>query len=458
MLPKTTVDRGTFEFPSIPPATALYFAVLEQSGVMKSFEKCLRDAEAKKRAKGEHVPLRNLSVPNAFKALTGTMFTNGQRFPLYEVQNFYSSTPTECVFGRSILPKTLSDTSLASRMEDMMTLDIHHLQLEIASDLKEFFGLKSEDRFLDQTDVDFDGFDRDDKTGLAAHAKYSKKSKSGREECLHKDISLMCDGYGITMYCKPFDGATTDTEMDIVTLKAMTKTFNKHTVISGDCKLCDFRILKDLDERKVCFVTKVPGNFSGNLKKQVVDSARSGVMDASKKYPGRMTYETHSPIRNTDGEVYGDMRLIAYVLPNGKKHSLKYLRGQGKRNVMRALKKVWHERFHTEEEARAAVQAALDDADAPIYSSKTEYLIDPKLKNKDTDAKWMARTKEVLIDETLIDEAAERYSIQVLITNAKLSDKDAEIPLEGRTSDSIVNRYLAQAVIEKRFRLQKTCH
>lgn len=458
MLKRTSVDRGTFEFPSLPPATALYFAVLEQSGIMDSFRRCLRDAEAEKRARGEHVPIRNLTVPDAFKAITGSMFTNGQRYPLYEIQNFYSSTPTGCVFGKSVSRKTLSDTSLAGRMEDMMSLDVMRLHRDIAADLRGFFGLVSEDRFLDQTDIDFFGVDRKDATGTAAHAKLSSKCKSGRRDCLHKDISVMCDGYGISVYAQPFDGATSDTEMDIRAVESMIGTFNGSTVVSGDCKLCDFRILKRLDENGTCFVTKVPVKFSGNLRELVVESARSGLMDASPEYPGRLVYETHSAVSDSKGNVYGDLRLIAYVLPGGKKRAIKYLREQGMRKVSKELKKIWHRRFGSEEEARSAVERALAEADAPIYRSDTEYIIDPRHRNDGTGPGWMARTRAVLIDEDLIEEAAERYAIQVLITNAKLSDTDADMPLDGRTSDSIINRYLAQAVIEKRFRMQKTCH
>lgn len=447
------VDRGTHEFPSLPPATALYFSVLEQSGCRELVRNGLKALEAEKRKRGAKVPLRNLTADMALKAISGTNFTNGQRYPLYEVSSFYSSSPTNIIFGAHVKPRSLSDTVLAKRMEELVDLDRDAVMRGIAGKVNGFFGLSSDDYYLDQTDVDYYGVDREDRTGKATHMRLSGKCKSGRTKLLHKEISVVCDGNGVIMYTRPFDGATSDTEMDLEAVESMIDHLDRRSVISGDCKFCDYRILKRLDERKVCFVTKVPDSFSDNLRSTVVESVRSGHMDGSAAYPGRLTYETHAPISNSDGEVYGDMRLIAYVLPGGKDRARKYLEGKGLKDFKKVLMEVWHRRFETKEQAVDAVLEALDEAEAPIYQSVVTYSRDPRRGNL-----WMVRIESVSIDRDLLDEAAEKYAIQVLITNARLSDKDSDLPLNGRTSNNIVNRYLSQAVVEKRFRLMKTCH
>lgn len=450
---RPVVDRGTYEFPSLPPATALYFSVLEQSGCRRLLEKGLKALESERRASGAKVPLRNLTADMALKAISGTNFTNGQRYPLYEVSAFYSSSPTDIIFGAHVRPRSLSDTVLAERMEELVDLDMDAVMRGIAGKVNAFFGLSSDDLYLDQTDVDYYGVDREDRTGKATHMRLSGKCKSGRTKLLHKEISVVCDGNGVVMYTRPFDGATSDTEMDLEAVESIIDHLDRRSVVSGDCKFCDFRILKTLDERKVCFVTKVPDSFSDNLRDTIVESARSGQMDGSAAYPGRLMYETHSPISNSDGEVYGDMRLIAYVLPGGKDRARRYLEGKGLKDFRKALMEVWHRRFDTKEQAVEAVLEAMDEAEAPIYQAVVTYSKDPRKDNR-----WMVRVESVGIDRDLLNEAAEKYAVQVLITNARLSDTDSELPMEGRTSDNIVNRYLSQAVVEKRFRQMKTCH
>ncbi|MGN0138055.1 MAG: transposase [Candidatus Methanomethylophilaceae archaeon] len=456
MLKDIRVDRGTHEFPSILPVTGLYFALLEESGIMDVIRDAIKIAEDKMRAEKKVVRVRNLTTEMALKAFTGTYFSNGQRYPLYEIKNYYASAPTKLIFGPYVEPSTLSDTNIAGRMDDMAYINFDELIERIGDQLEKHFGIESKDYFLDQTNVYFYGRAKDDKTGKATMMKRSAKCKSGKKDLIHKEISSCCTRNGTIIHGKPFDGATSDTEMDAATIDSIIDRLDKYSTISGDCKFCDFDIIRKLDQKGVCFVTKVPGSFSNNLKRTVVESARSGLMDASPKYKGRLVYETHSPICNSEGEMYGDLRLIAYILPGGKKRARRFLETKGLNDFTKALKRVWHMRFKSREDAVEAVFQAFDEAEEPIYNAVVEYDIDNR--KKGDEPKWMVRIKNVLVDESKIDEAAERYSIQVLITNARLTKKDSEAPIEGLTTDSVVNRYLTQAVIEKRFRMMKTCH
>lgn len=458
MIPNTSVDRGDHEFECLPPAVAIYFAALEQSGCRGVVESYCRNREKELKASGVHVPIRNLETSMAFKAYTGTMFTNGQRSPLYETRHFYASSPTDVLFGPFVKPRTLSDTNLAGRMEDLMKADTDELVWDFASAANSFFGLESHDKFFDNTDVDFFGLDRPDKTHKAAKMKYSSKCKSKRKDALHKEIMNVCDGNGALIYAHVFDGATADQEMDLAALdKLLEKLDPESDVLSGDCKFCDVRIFEKIDDRGCAFVTKVPRNFSSSIRELVRRSALDGIMDDSPKYEGRSFYETHEIITDSEGKSFGDKRLIAYRLPGAIRRAKKYLREQGLKQFEKGLKKVWHERFDTREDAVSAVLEAMDCAEEPIYTAAVEYVRDRRALKKGGPA-WMARILSVSLDQDLLAEAAERYSVEVLITNIPFAAEDASNPRKGMTSDSVINRYLGQCTIEKRFRMQKTCH
>lgn len=458
MISNAVVDRGHNAFEGMPPVTTLYFAALGESECLRVVQDFQSAHEEEMRKAGKHVPIRKLDVPTMFEAYSGTMFTNGQRFPLYETRHFYASTPTDIVFGPRITPRSLSDTALASRMEDMMELDTDEMIWEFGRKANEFFELESNDRYFDNSDVDFFGVARRDGKGKAAVMKYSTKCKSGRTDALHKEVMSVCDGNGTLIYTHVFDGATADQEMDIAALdKLLLKLDPESDVLSGDCKFCDVRIFDRIDKRGCGFVTKVPHSFSGSVRELVRRSALSGVMDESERYRGRWYYETHDVIVDSQERSFGDKRLIAFRLPGSVRRALKYLRGQGLRLFERSLKKVWHQRFATREEVVEAVFEAMDDADEPIYRASVEYVQDPKALKKGEPA-WMVRIHGVSVDEDLIQEAAERYSVEVLITNIPFAAEDATNPRKGMTSDSVINRYLSQCTIEKRFRMMKTCH
>lgn len=458
MIPRAVVDRGDYGFEGLPPAVAIYFAALEQSGCRRVVEEFELAREKELRKAGKHVPLKKLGISMAFKSYSGTMFTNGQRFPLYETRHFYASSPTDAVFGATIAPRSLSDTILASRMEELMELDTDELTWQFSSKTNAFFDLESSDFCLDNTDVDFFGVARKDGTGKAAVMKYSTKCKSKRTNALHKEVMNVCDGNGTIVYTHVFDGATADQEMDITALdKLLHKLDPESDVLSGDCKFCDVRIFERVDKRGCGFVTKVPHNFSGSVRELVRRSALTGVMDESPVHKGRWYYETHDVITDSEGRSFGDKRLIAFRLPGSIKRALRYLREQGLKQFERSLKKVWHQRFETREDAVMAVLEAMDVVDEPIYRAVVEFVQDPRALKKGGPA-WMPRILGVSVDEDLIQEAAERYSVEVLITNIPFAAEDAPVLRKGMTSDSVINRYLSQCTIEKRFRMQKTCH
>ena len=454
-----TVDRGDDGFEGLPAMTAVYLAVIEDSGVADILRRRCKERDLELASKGVLTRAAKVDETVAFKAFTGTYMTNGQRYPLYEVRRFYSSAPTDVMFGPKVLPRSLSDTNLAAMLDRFMTLDTEAFVLDTARAVSAYFGLKgSDDLFFDGTDVDFDGLAREDQAGEGvAVMRLSGKCKSKKTGLLHKEVMHVCDGNGVGYYIRPFDGATADAEMDLAAIGSLKGVMDPgRTIISGDCKMCDARILRTLDEGGIAFVTKVPRRFSDGLREKIRASALGGPVDESSDHPGRCFYDTHGIVTDGKGDPIADLRLIAFRLPNGIHRAEKYIRNQGLNKVRKALKRVWHQRFHSEEEARAAAEEALASADADAYEATLEYGVDPKA--PEGGPRHMVRVLDVRVVEERVRTAAENYSVEVLITNIPFATVDAAIPRRGMTSDSVIGRYLAQAVVEKRFRMMKTCH
>ena len=72
------------------------------------------------------------------------------------------------------------------------------------------------------------------------------------------------------------------------------------------------------------------------------------------------------------------------------KHDNRYLEKQELKQVEKALKKVWHQRFDAHDEAVSAILDALDGAEEPICRAVVEYIQDPKALKKESPA-WMDR-------------------------------------------------------------------
>ncbi len=454
-----TIDRGDDGFEGLPAMTAVYLALVEDAGVADIMRRYCRSRDIAMIRRG--VPLRISKVDEvvAFKAFTATFMTNGQRYPLYEVRCFYAPAPTDVMFGPKVRPRSLSDTNLAYMLDRFMTLDTEALVRDTGRAVTQYFELEgSYDLFFDGTDVDFDGLSRaEEAQGKVAVMRYSGKSKSRRTGLLHKEVMHVCDGNGVGYYIRPFDGATADAEMDLAALDSLIDTMDPdRTIVSGDSKFCDVRILGKLIDAGIAGVTKVPRRFSDGLRERIRQSALSGEMDESPDHPGRFHYDTHDVVVDGDGVPLGDLRLIAFRLPNGIRRAEKYIRNQGLNRTRRELNRIRHMRFHTLEEARLAVEQALASADADAYEADVEYSED--LRTPEGGPRHRARVLDVRVDEARVRSAAENYSVEVLITNIPFAAEDQAIPRRGMTADSVIGRYLAQAVVEKRFRMMKTCY
>ena len=102
---------------------------------------------------------------------------------------------------------------------------------------------------------------------------------------------------------------------------------------------------------------------------------------------------TKDVITDSEGQRFEDERLIAYRLPEANMRTVRYLENQELKQVEKALKKVWHQRFYAHDEAVSAILDALDGAEEPICRAVVEYIQDP-MTLKEGNPAWMGRIHE----------------------------------------------------------------
>ena len=404
----------------------------------------------------------NLTEGMAVKAILGTMFTSATRTPLYEVNNFYRDSPKKMLFGPFVGDRGLSDTILATRMDSIYEMnrkwkDFNEIIWETQTLVCRIFGLASEDYYLDTTDIDLTGTKYTSRGDGAALPEHFGKPKSGKTALLHKSIMVAVRGCTVLCYAQAHDGAESDVIMDNEAIRRLIgKVDASRAIFTMDCKGCTLPNISLCVNGGVGFVTKVPERFYGGLRDDVVHSVVTGIMDESEKRPGRLYYDTVVRIASEDDGLDAELRLIAYKLPNGIRRAEKYLRSQGRRKLDRAMNALSHKRFESRDAAERAFAEALASADAPVYNVLREVFEDPVRKRRDEPC-WRVKPHPATVIESEMSDACKRYSVNVLITNLPFSTMSCGDPRRGSTADDVIEYYLRQCVVERRFRMMKTC-
>lgn len=112
------MEERTYE--GIHAVPALVMGMMEASGVRKLIDDSCREIDRR---------CFDLSPGMAVKAMVGTMVERGKT-PLYRVEDYYSTAPTDLLFGRRVSNRSLSDTILAERLDTIFRLDTRKVQLE----------------------------------------------------------------------------------------------------------------------------------------------------------------------------------------------------------------------------------------------------------------------------------------------------------------------------------------
>ena len=433
-------------YEAIQFAPALAMAMLESVGIRELLDHEARTIDPS---------LRNLSTGMAAKAMIGTMFTEGIRKPLYRVGDQYAIAPVDKLFGNFVEHRTMSDTTLSARLDVIYQMDREEILWRIHTMLCERAGLSTDLYRFDSTNFPFYGLKYED-FSEGAMPKYSKTSKNKRYDLLQKNVQAICDGNGLLVSSRCYDGNVSDVIMDMDSLDFLARHIDcSESYICADCKLASAGLILRTMDLDLGFVTKCPLNFADRIHDDIVRSVMLGWMDESQKHEGRYIYDTHSEVE-LDGRIV-DLRFVAYRLPHAYADAVKFYRTKAKSAMESRLVSLKRELFHCGKDAMEAFDIVMGTDKERIFRSDVEVFMDERIHKEDPDGPcWRAYFHDLRIDDEALDRAATEYSINVLVTNipsANVSEKNLRF---GATADDIVDIYIGEFAIEHVFRLGKS--
>ena len=440
------MEFKTEPYESIQFAPALAMAMMESTGIRR-----LLDEEAK----NIDGSLRNLSTGMAAKAMIGTMFTEGIRKPLYRIGDQYSTAPVDKLFGNFVEHRTLSDTNLSSRLDVLFKMDTEEILWRIHRILCDMLGLSTDLYRFDSTNFPFYGVSYEDRSE-GAIPKYSRTSKNKRYDLLQKNVQAICDGNGLLVSSRCYDGNVSDISMDMDSLDFLAKHIDcSRSYVCADCKLATSGLISKMMDMDLGFVTRCPLNFADRIHDDIVRSVMMGRMDESNGHEGRYVYDTHSEVE-LDGRIM-DLRFVAYRLPKSYSDAVRFYRTKALSAMESRLVSLKRELFHCDKDAREAFDIVMGTDKEGIFSADVDVFMDGRKHKEDPDGPcWRAYFKDLRIDEDALDRAAREYSVNVLITNIPSANESHVNPRFGSTADDIVDIYLGEFDIEHVFRLGKS--
>jgi transposase len=429
-------------YEGIPATIAMASALMESTGIRKLIDRRCRES-------GD-TAARKLSVGMAVKAMAGAMFEESVKPPLYHVNDSYNTCPADLVFGKGVTPASLNDTSLAKCLDVLSGTDTEELLWDCSALLCGRFGLNSDIMSMDATNYPLCGMGREGAEDGAAPA-FGGNSKTNRNDLVQKNIHSVTDGNGILRTSRSFGGSVSDMRMNNDMIEFLDGRVDpEKVIISADCKLANSVTVDRLLELRWGFVTKAPSNFNGLVKDGVAGSAVSGQMDPSERYEGRYLYDTEADYGK------GKLRFVAYRLPGGIGQSSEYLTGRGFERAEKRISRFKSRKFFCRDDAEKAF-GELMEGYGGVYRADIVFTEDARLKREDPNGPhWRGRPGEVSLIPDKAAEAAERFSVQVLVTDLPFSLADKEDLRKGTSSDTVVDLYLGQYHSEKNFRIMKS--
>jgi transposase len=436
-------NRSGSTYEGLQFGPALGMAMLEASGIRKMIDKEVPNA------------CTNLSTGMAAKAMIGTMFTEGMRKPLYRVKAQYATAPVDKLFGPYVKHASLSDTSLASRLDTIFGMDMDGFLWKCREKLCGIYGLTSDAYCMDATNFPFYGASYHTRNDPGALPIYSKNSKTKRYDLMQKCVQGICDGNGVLAYTRSYDGNTSDIEMNRDSLEFLKERIDcSRSIVSADCKLCTGDLIKRMIDSDIGFITKVPSSFSGKIRGDIINSAVTGVMD---DVGGKRVYDTDARVDDDANDIHAEMRFVAYRLPDSISDAERFLREQGLKDMEKRMTSLKRNAYFCEDDARKAFDEAVNGGYAPSYNVNAVYEDDKRLKRKDPDGPhWRIRPGDVAVNENVIGKCAERYSVNVLITNLPRKEHNSVNLRNGANAEGIVDMYLNGFTIEHAFKLMKS--
>ena len=447
-------DERTYE--GVPAIPSIVMAAMESSGIRRHIDELCKDmigAEC------------FLSPGMAVKAMIGAMIERGKR-PLYRICDYYSTAPVDKLFGGCVTEKSLSDTTLAQRLDTIFQLNTRKTLLDCYRLLQKKYGFESDRLFMDATNYTMYGMkyletqlDHDRRlsdNGITIKESpmpaYGGNAKDNHNERVQLNLGHVVDANGIPLMSQSYDGNTSDIKINEDMIGFMKKYIDVNSVIlMADCKLCTEEILSSLISSGMAFVTKVPLNFNNKLKEAVIESISCSFMDDSKTRPGRKYYETTDTV---NGEV---VRVIAYLLPHAEDKTRRIVEEAGLKKIQKKLKSLKNRRFFCEDDAMDAFRQTLKTAEPDCYIADPIVYADHTAEKRYGDGKlYRVRSENIRIDETKIHGTILSDSVQVLITNIPFSVEASDDKRKKASADDVIELYLEQYKAEAGFKMMKS--
>lgn len=451
------VDLGEEVYEGIQFAPALGMAMAEKLGIRREIDRAVSN---------EGNLARKLSAGMGAKALIGTMFTEGKRKPLYRVERTHSTAPVDLIFGRGVTSATLQDRNLRGILDDIFESDMDSIHWRIATGACGAYGLESDVFHMDHTNDPYYGTGYEDREEvrmlespsgkMAAVPRHGGNSKVNRNDLPQKNIMAICNGRGVLMTARSYDGNTSDTVMNSDALDFLRDRIDcRDAVVVADCKLADSNLIGKMNRMGIGFVTKIPHNFNGRTLDRMKASAMDGRMDPSETRAGAEFYETSENMELDDGSAVR-LRFLVYRLEGSLEEAEAFIRGPGFEKVGSRTASMKSGRFFCEDDARKRFNELCAEF-GPAYRVTADFGQDPNLRRRNPDGPcWRIRPRGVVLDEEGVGDAARMFSMQVLVTNIPMSRRDCRNPRKGLTSDGLLGMYIDQARIEHDFHLIKS--
>lgn len=443
-------DRMKFDdedhtYEGIPATVAMGMAMMESTGIRRLIDSVCSDST-----------VRKLSAGMGVKALVGSMCEERSKPPLYLINLTYEMCPTDLVFGCGVTASTLSDTNLAKTLDSVFDTDMQSLLWKCTDLLCETYDAQSDIYSMDASNYSVYGMGRDaaDRDGniiIGTNPAFGGNSKTNRNDLMQKNVHCVTNGKGILRTSKSFKGNTSDMKMNDSMIEFLKDRVDPEKVIvSADCKLANDVTIDRLLELGWGFVTKAPSNFNDLVKDDIVYSAILGEMDESPEHPGRHLYDTKAEYKGRE------LRFIAYRLPNGIDDSMEYLTTRGLEIAKKRIAKFKSGKYFCEDDARKAFSDMMERYDG-VYSSDAVFEENARLVKKDPDGPhWRGCPGEVSLNADAVRASAERFSVQVLVTDLPFAAEDDGDLRKGASADTVVDLYLGQYYSEKNFRIMKS--
>jgi len=441
-----------------PICVAIILTIMRKNGLVDMIDSgCRFDRKQRIITPGEAVLL-----------IVGATVLRNRRIPLYKIGEQYANMNLRGILGRDVTLENLSDSALGRALDTLYDLDRKQMLWDISEKFEFDLGLLSRIYHLDQTKIRTYVADEPPCNKDAAKPMFGIDKEKRTDFRLYSANAITSE-YKFIKFLDPQDGNKTDSEMDEDAIRFLIENVetDKSTVIT-DSKGTTSRLCELMDESGLGFVSKVPENFSCNLRSRVGQIAFNEGWSASKK-KGHRFIDIDMKVKPEDESAdWRIFRIVAFQSEKMLSDARASMIRKGKKISEKISKELSGRCFESESDAYSAVGTALESLCDSGYSLKWELVSEDvciKREGKGRPPKdeairyrtvWRIRSVPV-VDDEMIELITQRDSYQVLITNLPrpLDGEVCETLRQGSEKEQVLKLYLNQYKQEHNFSLLK---